>query len=125
MLQGMAYGGMLGNSLFTNVGVIKPGVLLLTIFQIVSASPYLPMQYGYKDWIPTQSYYAYASRVGCPPDLPYGQHPQTIFECLLNVDEATMANASATISESGTYGTWKVTPSKIGSESTCACSQKP
>ena len=61
MLQGMAYGGMLGNSLFTNVGVIKPGVLLLTIFQIVSASPYLPMQYGYKDWIPTQSYYAYAS----------------------------------------------------------------
>ena len=47
------------------------------------------MQYGYKDWIPSQSYYAFATRVGCPPSLPYGQHPQTIFECLLGIDEAT------------------------------------
>jgi len=35
MLQGMAYGGSLGESLFTNV---------------IAASPYLPMQYRYPDW---------------------------------------------------------------------------
>lgn len=72
------------------------------------------MQYGYRDWIPSQSYYAFATRVGCPPSLPYGQHPQTIFECLLGIDEATMANASATISESITYGTWAFLPSNDG-----------
>ncbi|KAJ4532088.1 hypothetical protein HRR90_006334 [Exophiala dermatitidis] len=43
MLQDMAFGGSLGQSLFVNT---------------IAASPYLPMQYGYKDWVPSQAYYA-------------------------------------------------------------------
>ena len=52
MLQDMAYGGSLGTQLFRNT---------------ISMSPYLPMQYGYKDWIPSQSYYAFATAAGCAP----------------------------------------------------------
>lgn len=95
MLLDMAYGGTLGNSLFVNS---------------IAASPYLPMQYGYKDWIPSQSYYAFATQVGCPPGLPYGAHPQTIFECLVEKDAETLINASDTISQSGTFGTWAFLP---------------
>jgi len=57
MLQSMAYGGSLGESLFSNA---------------IAASPYLPQQYSYADFVPSQSYYAFASAVGCfgPPALP-------------------------------------------------------
>lgn len=95
MLQDMAYGGSLGTSLFRNT---------------FAASPYLPMQYDYNAWQPTQSYYAMASAVGCAPGLPYGHVSSTIFECLQTVDEQTLANASATISQSGTFGTWAFLP---------------
>lgn len=95
MLQDMAFGGGLGDSLFVNT---------------IAASPYLPMQYGYKDWIPSQSYYAFATQAGCPPSLPYGAHPQTIFQCLVEKDASTLIDASATISQSGTYGTWAFLP---------------
>ncbi|KIW70149.1 hypothetical protein PV04_02449 [Phialophora macrospora] len=95
MLQGMAYGGSLGVSLFRN---------------ILAPSPYLPMQYGYKDWQPSQAYYAFATMVGCAPTLPYGGHPGTIFECLVSKDSATLMNASATLSETGKYGTWAFLP---------------
>ncbi|KAK5225113.1 hypothetical protein LTR47_009716 [Exophiala xenobiotica] len=91
----MAYGGSQGTSLFVNT---------------IAASPYLPMQYGYKDWLPSQSYYAFATEAGCPPSLPYGAHPQTIFQCLVGKDTDTLVNASATISESGNYGTWAFLP---------------
>ena len=90
MLLGTSFGGTLGISLFQNT---------------FAASPYLPMQYAYNDWIPSQSYYSFASAVGCPPSSPYGQHPQTIFECLQGVSPGDLAKASATISQSGTYGT--------------------
>ncbi|KAK5467101.1 hypothetical protein LTS15_000071 [Exophiala xenobiotica] len=95
MLQDMAYSGSQGTSLFVNT---------------IAASPYLPMQYGYKDWVPSQSYYAFATEAGCPPSLPYGAHPQTIFQCLVGKDTDTLINASATISESGNYGTWAFLP---------------
>ncbi|EXJ60189.1 carboxylesterase 2 [Cladophialophora yegresii CBS 114405] len=95
MLQDMAYGGSLGTSLFVNT---------------IAASPYLPMQYGYKDWIPSQAYYAFATAAGCPPGLPYGAQPQTIFECLVSKDTDTLINASATMSQSGNYGTWAFLP---------------
>lgn len=68
------------------------------------------MQYGYKDWIPSQSYYAFATAAGCPPSLPYGAHPQTIFDCLVGKDSQTLISASARISQSGTYGTWGFLP---------------
>lgn len=85
MLQSMAYGGTLGESLFTNV---------------IAASPYLPMQYKYSDWVPTQSYYALAAETGCLSGLPYGANgTTTIFQCLQNVDMEAIVNASATISQ--------------------------
>lgn len=68
------------------------------------------MQYGYKDWQPSQAYYAFASMVGCAPTLPYGAHPTTIFDCLVAQDSATLMNASATLSESGQYGAWAFLP---------------
>jgi carboxylesterase type B len=95
MLQDMAYGGTLGNKLFTNT---------------FSASPYLPMQYGYADWVPTQAYYAFATAVGCAPSAPYDGSGQTIFQCLASADSATLANASATVSQEGVYGTWGFLP---------------
>lgn len=96
MLQAMAYGGTLGESLFTNV---------------IAASPYLPMQYKYSDWIPSQSYYALAAETGCFASNPYGDNGTTpIFQCLQNVDTEKLINASATISQSSTYGTWAFLP---------------
>ncbi|KXT02674.1 hypothetical protein AC578_1170 [Pseudocercospora eumusae] len=96
MLQGMAYGGSQGTQLFR---------------QAFAGSPYLPMQYGYSHWIPTQSYYALASAVGCNAMKPYGANgTQQTFECLLDVSSETLVNASATISQSGTYGTWAFLP---------------
>ncbi|CAK4030301.1 Hypothetical predicted protein [Lecanosticta acicola] len=96
MLLDMAYGGSLGTQLFRNS---------------IAASPYLPMQYGYKDWIPSQSYYSLAAAVGCDTMKPYGaNHSVPTFECLRNVSSAALVNASALISQSGTYGTWAFLP---------------
>ncbi|KAK4502914.1 hypothetical protein PRZ48_006341 [Zasmidium cellare] len=96
MLQTMAYGGTLGAQLFRNS---------------IAASPYLPMQYGYKDWQPSQTYYAFAAEAGCTAKKPYGANGSVpIFECLQNVTSEKLINASATISESGTYGTWAFLP---------------
>ena len=95
MLQDMAYGGTLGESLFTNT---------------ISASPYLPMQWNYNDWVPTQAYYAFATAAGCPPTYDYGNGSGTIFKCLQAADEAVLVNGSALISVSGVYGTWGFLP---------------
>ncbi|KAF2641011.1 acetylcholinesterase precursor [Massarina eburnea CBS 473.64] len=95
MLQDIAYGGSLGTSLFTNS---------------ISASPYLPQQYGYKDWIPSQNYYAFATAAGCPPQWAYGNSSQTIFQCLTSRSTSTLQNASATVSNSGTWGAWGFLP---------------
>ncbi|EMC98882.1 hypothetical protein BAUCODRAFT_103438 [Baudoinia panamericana UAMH 10762] len=96
MLQDMAYGGSLGTQLFINT---------------IAASPYLPMQYGYKDWVPSQSYYAFATAAGCPPSMPYLPTNGTpIFECLVSKNTSTLMNASATVSQEGSYGTWAFLP---------------
>jgi len=69
------------------------------------------MQYGYKDWVPSQSYYAFATAAGCAPSLPYLRNGSTpIFECLVGKDSATLINASATVSQEGSYGTWAFLP---------------
>ncbi|KAF2009465.1 carboxylesterase type B [Aaosphaeria arxii CBS 175.79] len=95
MLHDIAYGGSLGTSLFTNS---------------ISASPFLPQQHGYKDWIPTQSYYAFATAAGCPPTWAYGNSSQTIFECLISKDTDILQKASAVISSSGITGNWAFYP---------------
>ncbi|KAG4439449.1 hypothetical protein IFR05_005061 [Cadophora sp. M221] len=97
MLQAMAYGGTLGTSLFTNA---------------IAASPYLPMQYDYNDWVPSQSYYAFAEAAGCLSGYAFGSptSAKPIFKCLIEKDTATLQNASAFISGSGAYGTWGFLP---------------
>lgn len=95
MLQAMAFGGSIGDTLFTNA---------------IASSPYLPMQYGYKDWVPSQAYYAFAAEAGCLQTTAYGSSPTTIFECLVAQDTETLQNASFNVSASGTYGTWGFLP---------------
>ena len=96
MLLGTAYGGTLGTSLFRNS---------------IAASPFLPTQYGYKDWVPSQSYYSFATQAGCNSMLPYGANgSQPIFECLQQASSEVLINASATIVQSGAYGTWAFLP---------------
>ncbi|KAK4625568.1 Carboxylesterase 1E [Fulvia fulva] len=96
MLLDIAYGGTLGTSLFQNS---------------IAASPFLPMQYGYKDWVPTQSYYSFAAQAGCNSMLPYGANgSRPIFECLQEVSSEALINASATIAQSGNFGTWAFLP---------------
>ena len=79
-------------------------------FQAIAASPYLPMQYGYADFEPSQAYYSFASYAGCFDAKAYGNDTGTIFECLVGKDEATLQNASAYVSASGLYGTWAFVP---------------
>lgn len=114
MLQSMAFGGYLGNSLFSNVGGPSNDDLDLNLIanQVIAASPYLPMQYGYADFVPSQSYYAFASAVGCfgPPALPQSNRSASIFECLVGKDTETLQNASATLSGSSRHGTWAFLP---------------
>ncbi|KAK4986906.1 hypothetical protein LTR66_007741 [Elasticomyces elasticus] len=95
MLQDLAYGGTQGTSLFRNT---------------FSASPYLPMQYGYKDFVPSQSYYAFATAAGCPPTYAYGNSSQSIFRCLVAASSQKLQNASFVVSASGVFGTWGFLP---------------
>lgn len=78
--------------------------------QIIAASPYLPMQYGYKDFVPSQSYYAFAQAAGCFDDLAQNNVSNSIFSCLVAKDTITLQNASAYISGSSRYGTWGFLP---------------
>ena len=113
MLQAMAFGGNLGTSLFSNVSLPFwfPQQRLINC-QAIAASPYLPMQYSYNDWVPSQSYYAFAGAAGCLSGYAAGSpaESQTIFQCLIGKDTATLQNASASISASGMYGTWGFLP---------------
>ncbi|KAH6629131.1 carboxylesterase type B [Boeremia exigua] len=95
MLHNIAYGGTQGTSLFTNS---------------ISVSPFLPQQYGYADWIPSQSYYAFAAQAGCFTPSAYGNNSQSIFQCLVSKDTKTLQDASGTISKSGRHGTWAFLP---------------
>ncbi|KAG0651279.1 Secreted lipase [Hyphodiscus hymeniophilus] len=95
MLQTMTYGGTMGTSLFKNA---------------IAASPYLPLQYGYKDWIPSQAYYAFAVQAGCTPTTAYGGTVDTIFQCLLKQNTTTLQAASFNVSGSGLFGTWGFLP---------------
>jgi len=95
MLQTMAYGGTLGTSLFTNV---------------IAASVYLPQQYGYRDYQPSQSYYSFASWAGCMPNQAYGGSNMSIMDCLRAANTTTLQYASFNVSMSGRYGSWGFLP---------------
>jgi carboxylesterase type B len=89
MLQGMAYGGSLGDSLFRSS---------------IAASPYLPKQYAYNDEVPTRFYYAFAERAGCDISAP------RLFDCLLSKDTAILQKSSAALTANTAYGTWAFLP---------------
>lgn len=96
MLHDIAYGGTLGTKLFKNS---------------ISSSPYLAFQYGYKDWQPSQAYYAFAHAAGCDVSHAYlhnGSKP--IFDCLVEADEQTLMEANVNISQSGTWGSFAFLP---------------
>lgn len=97
MLQTMAYGGSLGTTLFNNAFL---------------SSPYLPQQYGYADWVPSQSYYSFALAAGCWGGAAYGHDttPGSIFDCLISKDTDTLQNASFYVSASANYGIWGFLP---------------
>jgi hypothetical protein len=48
--------------------------------QSIAVSPYLSFQYGYKDWIPTQSYYVFATQAGCPANAAYAGRNSSILQ---------------------------------------------
>ena len=95
MLQDMAYGGTQGTELFQ---------------QSIAASPYLPMQYGYADFVPSQSYYALAYKVGCFDGTPFLNQSETVLQCLRKKDTLIMQQANAITSQTGKYGTWGFLP---------------
>ena len=86
--------------------------MLTLAAQVHASSPYLPQQYGYADWIPTQSYFAFASYAGCFNGTPYGFETQysTIFNCLIEKDTQTLQNASFATSSSANQGIWGFLP---------------
>jgi len=96
MYVSVAYGGTLGTQLFRNS---------------IASSPYLPMQYGYKDWQPSQAYYAFAAAAGCNTKDAYLRNgSQPIFECLVSRDLQTLIAAATNVSQSGVFGTWAFLP---------------
>ncbi|KAL8942674.1 MAG: hypothetical protein Q9216_001528 [Gyalolechia sp. 2 TL-2023] len=81
----------------------------------IPASPFLPQQFGYADFVPSQSYYAFAAAVGCFNGFPQGNISSSIFQCLVSKDTDTLQNASASISGNSRYGTWGFLPVTDGS----------
>jgi len=94
----MAYGGTQGDLLFQNS---------------ISASPYLPMQYDYNAWAPTQAYFAFATAVGCFDGSSISTNTSSIFECLIGKDTLVLQQASAIVCSSGLPGVSTVPTQKI------------
>ncbi|KAN0065949.1 hypothetical protein ACQY0O_001083 [Thecaphora frezii] len=95
MLQAMAYNGSQGTALFHNV---------------IASSPYLPTQYRYSDVQPTQTYYAFAQRVGCRTDVAFANSDKSLFDCLVHADTEALQEASNQVTQSGVFGAWAVAP---------------
>jgi carboxylesterase type B len=91
MLQGMAYGGSVGNALFRSA---------------IAASPYLPRQYAYDDLRPNQAYHAFADHAGCR----INGASQPLFDCLLSKDAAALQHASAAVTATMPFGAWAFLP---------------
>lgn len=76
--------------------------------KLIAASVYVAKQYNYDDQVPTQYYQAFAQAAGCTGGT--DTTDLTVFDCLVSADTVVLQNASATVSESGYYGTWAFLP---------------
>ena len=82
-----------------------------TLFQNAMAqSPYLPFQYQYNAFPPSQAYYAFAAAAGCFNDAAFGNTTGTIFECLVSKPSEQLQKASQKTSSSTNYGQWAFLP---------------
>lgn len=69
------------------------------------------MQHGYKDWAPSQAYYAFATAAGCATSVAFRHNGSLpIFECLLEKDLQTLIGAATNVSQSGIYYSWAFVP---------------
>lgn len=69
------------------------------------------MQHGYKDWAPSQAYYAFATAAGCATSVAFRHNGSLpIFECLLEKDLQTLIAAATNVSQSGIYYSWAFVP---------------
>lgn len=106
MLLGIAQNGTLGTSLFNQVSNSNHSPEpLLTSFQIVAASPYLPPQYNFNASAPTQKYEEFASRAGCG-----GGNSTEKLSCLRSVDSVTLQTANSAENSANFYGNWAFLP---------------
>ncbi|EPQ31034.1 uncharacterized protein PFL1_01223 [Pseudozyma flocculosa PF-1] len=89
MLQAMAYGGTQGTELFSN---------------LIASSPYLPLQWGYSDAVPTRMYHAFVESVGCNGTGLTGysassaERSSAVFDCLVKADTAKLQRSSHLVS---------------------------
>jgi hypothetical protein len=76
------------------------------------ASPYLPQQYDYNSWVPSQLYYSFALKAGCLTGYAVGSPAvsSTVFQCLVEKDIDTLQKANSEVGSSGAYGTWSFLP---------------
>lgn len=95
MLLTMTNGGSEGTSLFNNA---------------ITASPYLPQQWNFDGLEPTQAYQNLAREVGCTVMDGLRHQNQSVFECLVATDSATLQNASSQVSGRFKYGQWAFLP---------------
>jgi hypothetical protein len=105
----MAYGGQTNDTLFSRVSYStickilenRKGIVS-KIEQVMIASPYLPQQYNYSDFAPSQSYYAFAEAAGCFNGPTSAR--ESIFNCLVEQDTITLQNASYTVTINAEFG---------------------
>ena len=69
---------------------------------------YVAKQYKYNDQVPTGDYQPFAQAAGCGSSSHTAHN--TVFDCLVNADTGVLQNVSATVSESGDFGTFAFLP---------------
>jgi carboxylesterase type B len=104
MLLGIAKNGTLGTSLFSNVcGPLTTIRSLLTMHQIIAASPYLPPQHKFDASAPTRQYESFSTRAGC------ANSTETL-SCLRSKDSITLQTANSDVNAANFYGHWAFAP---------------
>jgi carboxylesterase type B len=104
MLLGIAKNGTLGTSLFSNVcDPLTTIRSLLTMHQIIAASPYLPPQHNFNALAPTRQYESFVSRAGC------ANSTETL-SCLRSKDSIILQMANSDVNAANLYGHWAFSP---------------